>query len=128
MIMYFQGIGYKPLVMDTDGVNFSAPKDMESRKYIGKGLNDLVVKDKEYEGLEADTAEFNDIFMRGEMGLDIDYVCPATINLARKNYVLKKPNGGVKLTGNTIKSKNLSGYIVDFLDKGLRLLLDGKGH
>jgi|TARA_R110000737_G_scaffold158366_1_gene186641 DNA polymerase elongation subunit (family B) len=128
MIMYFQGIGYKPLVMDTDGVNFSAPEDMESRKYIGKGLNGLVVKDKEYEGLEADTAEFNDIFMRGEMGLDIDYVCPATINLARKNYVLKKPNGGVKLTGNTIKSKNLSGYIVDFLDKGLRLLLDGKGH
>jgi len=120
MIMYFQGIGYKPLVMDTDGVNFSAPKDMESRKYIGKGLNGLVVKDKEYEGLEADTAEFNDIFMRGEMGLDIDYVCHATINLARKIYVLKKPNGGVKLTGNTIKSRNLSGYIVDFLVKGLR--------
>lgn len=128
MIMYFKNIGYKPLVMDTDGVNFSAPKDMESRRYVGKGLNGLVIKDKEYEGLEADTAEFNDIFMRGEMGLDIDYVCPATINLARKNYVLKKPNGGIKLTGNTIKSKNLSGYIVDFLDVGLKLLLDGNGH
>ena len=42
-------------------------------KYIGKGLNELVDEGKEYEGIEADTAEFNDIFMRNEMGLDIDY-------------------------------------------------------
>jgi DNA polymerase elongation subunit (family B) len=128
MIMFFQQKGYKPLVMDTDGVNFSCPENVEERRYVGKGLNELVEEGKVYEGAEADTAEFNDIFMRGEMGLDIDYVAPSTVNFARKNYVLKKPNGGLKLTGNTIKSKNLHGYIVDFLDEGLGLLLDGKGY
>jgi DNA polymerase, archaea type len=127
MIMFFEQKGYKPLVMDTDGVNFSCPKDVDERQYIGKGLNELVVEGKVYMGAEADTAEFNDIFMRKEMGLDIDYVAPSTVNVARKNYVLKKPNGSIKLTGNTIKSKNLHGYIVDFLDESLKLMLDGKG-
>jgi len=127
MIMFFQKKGYKPLVMDTDGVNFSCPPDVDEREYLGKGKNELVVGGKLYKGAEADTAEFNDIFMRNEMGLDIDYVAPSTVNVARKNYVLKKPSGGLKLTGNTIKSKNLHGYIVDFLDESLKLLLDGKG-
>jgi hypothetical protein len=128
MLMFFEERGYTALVMDTDGVNFSAPEDLDDRRYVGKGLNELVIKDKVYEGLQADTAEFNDIFMRGEMGLDIDYVAPSTINFARKNYVLKKPKGGLKLTGNTIKSKNLPTYIVEFLDDGLKFLLDGDGH
>ena len=128
MIMFFKKKGYTALVMDTDGVNFSCPDDVESREYVGKGKNELVEEGKLYKGAEADTAEFNDIFMRGEMGLDIDYVAPSTVNIARKNYVLKKPSGGLKLTGNTIKSKNLHGYIVDFLDEGLKLMLDGKGH
>ena len=127
MIMFFEKKGYKSLVMDTDGVNFSCPKDVDEREYLGKGLNELVEKGKLYKGAEADTAEFNDIFMRNEMGLDIDYVAPSTVNVARKNYVLKKPSGGLKLTGNTIKSKNLHGYIVDFLDESLKLMLDGKG-
>ena len=128
MIMFFEKKGYKSLVMDTDGVNFSCPENVDEREYVGKGLNELVEKGKVYKGAEADTAEFNDIFMRNEMGLDIDYVAPSTVNVARKNYVLKKPNGGLKLTGNTIKSKNLHGYIVDFLDESLNLMLDGKGY
>ena len=128
MIMFFKKKGYTALVMDTDGVNFSCPDGVHEREYVGKGLNELVEEGKLYKGAEADTAEFNDIFMRGEMGLDIDYVAPSTVNIARKNYVLKKPSGGLKLTGNTIKSKNLHGYIVDFLDEGLKLMLDGKGH
>lgn len=127
MIMFFEKKGYKSLVMDTDGVNFSCPDDVDDRVYVSKGLNELVEGGKTYRGAEADTAEFNDIFMRNEMGLDIDYVAPSTVNVARKNYVLKKPSGGLKLTGNTIKSKNLHGYIVDFLDESLKLMLDGKG-
>jgi hypothetical protein len=35
--------------------------------------------------------------------------------------------GKVKLTGNTIKSKKLPLYIEDFLDKGVKMLLEGKG-
>ncbi len=130
MIMFFQRKGYKPLVMDTDGVNFETPVDVENHKYIGKGLNELVELGKEYSGIEADTAEFNDIFMRNEMGLDIDYVAPACINVSRKNYIIKLMKKGkekIKLTGNTIKSKKLQQYIVEFLDEGLKHLLNGDG-
>ena len=130
MIMFFQEKGYKPLVMDTDGVNFETPENINDTVYIGKGLNELVTKGKEYRGIEADTTEFNDIFMRNEMGLDIDYVAPACINVSRKNYIIKMIKKGkekIKLTGNTIKSKKLQQYVVEFLDEGLKHLLNGDG-
>ena len=130
MIMFFEKKGYKPLVMDTDGVNFETPDNTEETVYIGKGLNELVTEGKEYRGIEADTAEFNDIFMRGEMGLDIDYVAPACINVSRKNYIIKLIKKGkekIKLTGNTIKSKKMQTYISEFLDEGLKHLLNGDG-
>jgi len=131
MIMFFMKKGYKPLVMDTDGVNFETPESAKDTVYIGKGLNELVKEGKEYRGIEADTAEFNDIFMRGEMGLDIDYTAPACINVSRKNYIIKLMKKGkekIKLTGNTIKSKKLQTYVVEFLDEGLKHLLNGDGH
>lgn len=130
MIMFFIRKGYKPLVMDTDGVNFETPEDLNEHRYIGKGLNELVTEGKEYAGIEADTAEFNDIFMRNEMGLDIDYISPATINISKKNYIvklIKKGKEKIKLTGNTIKSKVLQQYIADFLNDGLKHLLNGDG-
>ena len=130
MIMFYMKKGYKPLVMDTDGVNFETPLNIDDTFYVGKGLNEMVTLGKEYKGIEADTAEFNDIFMRNEMGLDIDYVAPACINVSRKNYIIKMMKKGkekIKLTGNTIKSKKLQTYIVEFLDEGLKYLLDGDG-
>lgn len=127
MIMWFMERGYEPLVMDTDGVNFAVPDGREDHKYVGKGLNGLVEEGKEYSGSEADVAEYNDIFMRGEMGLDTDGQWPATINVARKNYALLTDKGKVKLTGNSIKSKKLQTYVAEFLDSGLNMLLDGKG-
>jgi len=130
MIMFYMKKGYKPLVMDTDGVNFETPLNIDDTVYVGKGLNEMVTLGKEYKGIEADTAEFNDIFMRNEMGLDIDYVAPACINVSRKNYIIKMMKKGkekIKLTGNTIKSKKLQTYIVEFLDEGLKYLLNGDG-
>ena len=130
MIMFYMKKGYKPLVMDTDGVNFETPETAKDAIYIGKGLNELVIEGKEYRGIEADTAEFNDIFMRNEMGLDIDYTAPACINVSRKNYIIKLIKKGkekIKLTGNTIKSKKLQTYVVEFLDEGLKYLLNGDG-
>ena len=127
MVRFFMKKGYDPLVMDTDGVNFSCPEDVEEREYIGLGNNELVGKDKLYSGSEADVAEYNDLFMRGEMGLDTDGQWPSCINVARKNYALLMPNGVVKLTGNSIKSKKIQGYLEEFIDKGLTLLLEGKG-
>ena len=127
MIMWFMKRGYQPLVMDTDGVNFSVPEGRDLHKYVGLGLNGLVEKGKEYTGSDADVAEYNDLFMRGEMGLDTDGQWPATINVARKNYALLTDKGKVKLTGNTIKSKKLQTYVAEFLDEGLTMLLNGKG-
>jgi len=127
MVRFFINKGYDPLVMDTDGVNFSCPERVEDREYIGIGNNVLVEKYKAYLGSEADVAEYNDLFMRGEMGLDTDGQWPSCINVARKNYALLMPNGIVKLTGNSIKSKKIQGYLEEFIDVGLRLLLEGKG-
>ena len=127
MIHFFMDRGYTPLVMDTDGINFSVPEGVETRRYVGKGLNWKVKEGKEYAGEEADVMEFNDLAMRGEMALDTDGQWPACINLARKNYALITAKGKIKLTGNSIKSKKMPIYIEKFLDKGIKLLLDGKG-
>jgi DNA polymerase elongation subunit (family B) len=128
MIKFFMNKGYTALVMDTDGVNFSLPESgVDDRIYIGRGLNWKVKKDKEYKGYDADVAEFNDTFMRGEMALDCDGTWKSCINLARKNYATMEHNGKVKLTGNSIKSKKLPLYIEDFLDKGIKQLLEGNG-
>lgn len=127
MVRFFIDKGYDPLVMDTDGVNFSCPPKVEEREYIGLGNNELVEKYKAYLGSEADVAEYNDLYMRGEMGLDTDGQWPACINVARKNYALLMRNGVVKLTGNSIKSKKIQGYLEEFIDRGLTLLLKGKG-
>jgi DNA polymerase elongation subunit (family B) len=127
MIKFFMSRGYIPLVMDTDGVNFSSPDDADSHHYVGRGLNWKVKAGKVYKGPDADVAEYNDIFMRGEMALDTDGVWPSCINLARKNYAVMDAKGKIKLTGNSIKSKKLPLYIEEFLDKGINLLLNGKG-
>jgi DNA polymerase elongation subunit (family B) len=127
MIKFFMTKGYVPLVMDTDGVNFSTPDEANDRVYVGRGLNWKVKEGKEYYGPEADVAEYNDIFMRGEMALDTDGVWPSTINLARKNYAVMDAKGKIKLTGNSIKSKKLPLYIEAFLDKGIKMLLQGDG-
>lgn len=127
MIRFFMAKGYVPLVMDTDGVNFSTPEDAKNRVYVGRGLNWKVKEGKEYYGPEADVAEYNDIFMRGEMALDTDGVWPSCINLARKNYAVMDAKGKIKLTGNSIKSKKLPIYIEEFLDKGIKMLLKGDG-
>jgi DNA polymerase elongation subunit (family B) len=127
MIKFFMTKGYVPLVMDTDGVNFSTPDDAKDRVYVGRGLNWKVKLGKEYFGPEADVAEYNDIFMRGEMALDTDGVWPSCINLARKNYAVMDAKCKIKLTGNSIKSKKLPLYIEAFLDKGIKMLLEGNG-
>jgi hypothetical protein len=61
------------------------------------------------------------------MALDTDGQWPACINLARKNYALITGKGKIKLTGNSIKSKKMTKYIVLFLDKAIKMLLDGDG-
>jgi DNA polymerase elongation subunit (family B) len=128
MLRFFMKRGYTPLVCDTDGMNFSLPEGgVDDRRYIGKGNNWLVKEGKEYKGYDADVAEFNDMFMKGAMGLDCDGTWKSCMNIARKNYATMEHNGKIKLTGNSIKSKKLPLYIEDFLDKGIKMLLEGDG-
>jgi DNA polymerase elongation subunit (family B) len=122
--------GFRALVGDTDGFNFAIPDHIDTIKYVCKANH---WKTEKYEagtelvGLEAVLAEFNEEFMIGRMGLDIDDICESTINFSRKNYA-NDIDGKVKLVGNTIKSKKMPKYIEEFLGKGIRLLLDGKGY
>ena len=145
MIFWFNKLGYKPIVGDTDGFNFQLPEEDKFRytdehPYISTGMSRETEKGKAYTGFKADVAEFNDLFMgeayfgkseRLKMGLGIDEVVDATINFSRKNYADYFPENpypeDVKMVGNTIKSKKMPEYIAKFLEKGIRLLLRGKG-
>jgi DNA polymerase elongation subunit (family B) len=127
MIRFFDAKGFRPLVGDTDGFNFSIPDHVDDFVYVSNGRHHSTEEGKEYRGLDAVVNEYNDKYMYGVMGLSIDEICEATINLARKNYA-DLIDGEVKLVGNTIKSKKLPVYISEFLDKGIRMLLDGDGY
>lgn len=129
MVNFFMKYNFRPLVMDTDGVNFAIPDNVDDITYFVKG-NHRMTKDFEGQtlsGLKAVVAEFNEEYMIGRMGLDIDDVCNSTLNFARKNYA-NDIGGKVKLVGNSIKSNKMSVYIEEFINKGIRLLLDGKGY
>lgn len=131
MVKHFtEGYGFRPLVGDTDGFNFAIPEGIENVKYICKANHWKTEKyepNTELTGLEAVLAEFNEKYMIGRMGLDIDDICESTINFARKNYA-NDIQGKVKLVGNTVKSKAMPIYIEEFLAKGVRMLLDGDGY
>ena len=110
--------------------NFALPKEFRYTKenpYIGKGLGRETEKGKVYVGLDADLAEFNDMYMRGKMGLSVDEIVPSSINFSRKNYCDLLDDGSVKLVGNTVKSRRMSGFIAKFLEDAIPMLLFGKG-
>ena len=127
MIRFFNKKGFRPLVGDTDGFNFSIPQYVEDNIYTSNGNHRFNETGKTYKGLDAVVAEYNDKYMKGVMGLDVDEICESTINLARKNYA-DLIDGKVKLVGNTIKSKKLPTYIAEFIDVGIHMLLKGKGY
>lgn len=127
------------IISNTDGFNFQMPLEEDFRytdehPYISNGKGRNTVKGKSYTRVEADVAEFEDIYMSeaynggvNKMGLGIDEFCDATINFARKNYADLMPDGKTKKVGNTIKSRKMSGYLEKFIDEGVDLLLRGNG-
>jgi len=126
---FYEKYKFRPLVGDTDGFNFAAPDNLEEITYLAKGTHWKTEDDanKLLVGIDAVLAEFNETYMEGRMGLDLDDVCSSTINFARKNYA-NDIGGKIKLVGNSVKSKKMSVYIEEFLGKGIRMLLDGDGH
>lgn len=127
LVKWFNERKFTPILMDTDGVNFTIPENNYS--YVGKGLNRNTKEGEIYNGVEAYAAEFNDLFMRGKMGLGIDEYVVNSINFSRKNYcdLLDADNQDIKYVGNTIKSKRMPTYIERFMENGIKLLLYNKG-
>lgn len=130
LIKHMQGLGYQPLVGDTDGLNFAAPDKFRYTKdnpYYCNGLGRNGKPGKVYTGAEADIQEFEDMYLRGMLGIEIDEVIPASIYIKRKNYLDLLDDGSVKMVGNSVKSKKMPVYIEKFLNNGVKLLLNGKG-
>ena len=129
MVDFFVKKGFRPLVGDTDGFNFAIPEDIGKFKYVPKGTHRFTEKTvgQEVEGLQAVVDEYNELYMIGRMGLDIDDICTTTINFSRKNYA-NAIKGKVKLVGNTIKSSKMPIYIEEFLGEAIKFLLDGDGY
>lgn len=122
---------------NTDGFNFQIPNELrytDEHPYISNGKGRNSVEGKAYTGIDADVAEFEDLYFNApwnggvnKMGLGVDEYCDATINFSRKNYADLLPDGKIKKVGNTIKSRKMSGYLKRFLDDGISLLLHGDG-
>jgi len=129
MVHFFMNKGFRPLVGDTDGMNFLIPLDVSKYNYTPKGTHRFTKNNKglKLNGLLAVVADFNERHMIGRMGLDIDDICESTINFSRKNYA-NLIKGEVKLVGNTIKSSKMPTYIEEFLDEGITHLLNGDGN
>ena len=121
---------FRALVGDTDGFNFSIPDSIDDVEYICQASHwktENYEKGQTLKGIDAVLAEFNEKYMEGRMGLDIDDICESTINFARKNYG-NLIDGKVKLVGNSLKSKAMPVYIEEFINEGVKLLLHGKGY
>jgi DNA polymerase elongation subunit (family B) len=129
MVYFFMKRDLRPLVGDTDGFNFAIPDSIDNYRYTPKGTHRFTEDNKDIEtvGLNAVVDEFNEKYMIGRMGLDIDDVCESTINFSRKNYG-NLINGKTKLVGNTIKSSKMPIYIEEFLGEGVKHLLNGDGY
>ena len=107
----------------------------DEHPYISKGLGRNFKEGKAYTGVEADVAEFEDLYLNraynngiNMSGLGIDEYCNACIQFARKNYADLMPDGSIKLVGNTIKSRKMAGYLEKFINEGVELLLNGDGY
>jgi DNA polymerase elongation subunit (family B) len=128
MILWFEGKGFEAIYSHTDGINFIFIDEMLSFKYTGTGQNWLVTKDKEYEGLAAYVAMYNDLFMEKKMGIDIDGVDHSCINIAKSNVVhlkvVNKEKAEYKLdvVGGLIK-KDTPPYIRDFIEDNIEILM-----
>jgi len=143
-ISWFKPYGCIALLAVTDGINFQIP-DRTTIKVTDDGVfydqpEGLIEDMWQYggkSGIGALINKFNSEEMKlPYMSVDNDGEFLSCLNLSRINYatlsLAKDKKTGqmkekVKLTGNTIKSKVMPGYIEEFIDKGLDLILHGKG-
>ena len=127
------------VMSNTDGFNFVLPKVYrytDEHPYVSNGRGIHSKEGKTYTGPEADMAEFEDTLLTSDtvregglhrIACDIDEYIDGSVNLGRKLYADLLPNGKVKLVGNALISRSMPGYLRKFVDKGVLLILHGKG-
>jgi len=143
-IYWFSQFGCLALLAVTDGVNFKIPDSTNikvSNEGISEGTTEGLIEEMWQYGGKTGIGALIELFNETEMpkpymSVDDDGESVSCLNLARINYatlslVEDKKSGKmkekIKLTGNTIKSKVMPEYIEEFIDKGLELILHGKG-
>jgi DNA polymerase elongation subunit (family B) len=149
MITWFMQYQLTPILAVTDGVNFSFPTDSAfdiNKVPFGNGITKPIdeawiymLDGRTFTGIRALSEKFNKEEMpQPFMGVDMDGIWKSSLTLSRINYAnltneeVDKKSGNIispkiKLTGNTIKSKTMPEYIEDFIDNGLKLILNNKG-
>ena len=142
-ISYFTRFGCDPLLAVTDGINFAIP-DKTTIRINESGIfenqdEDLIENMWTYGknvGIAALIDKYNAEEMIKFLSVDNDGEFISCLNLSRINYGLLydkkdkktgKVSRKVKLTGNTIKSKTMPEYIEEFIDNGLKMVLEGNG-
>ncbi|MDA3781519.1 MAG: hypothetical protein PF487_15025 [Bacteroidales bacterium] len=143
-IHWFSQFGCIALLAVTDGVNFKIPdntnisvdKNGVTHGVVEAPINKMWVYDGKT-GINALIEYFNDTEMiKPYMSVDNDGESSSCLNLARINYATLSPKKDkktgkitekIKLTGNSLKSKVMPEYVQTFIDKGLDLILHGKG-
>jgi DNA polymerase elongation subunit (family B) len=142
-IHWFNDYGCIALLAVTDGINFHFPEKTKIRitdEGVTMAENEQPIEEMwQYggkTGIHALIEKYNKEEMKPPyMSVDEDGESIACLNLSRINYatlsVSKDKKTGelkekVKLTGNTIKSKVMPEYIEDFIDKALKMILQGK--
>ena len=143
MIMWFTKYEFIPLLAVTDGVNFTYPEKSKHKLdgtevEIPLPIEEIWIYEvdgKTFTGVKAIVEKFNnEVMPKPFMGVDMDGIWESSLNLSRINYAnlsVEMKNGvkkeKIKLTGNTIKSKVMPEYIEEFIDNGLKLILDANG-
>ena len=144
VISWFKPYDCTALLAVTDGVNFQVPDrttirvtDTEVLYNQPEGLIEDMWQYNGKKGIAALISKYNREEMRAPfMSVDNDGEFISCLNLSRINYATlylakdkktKEMKEKVKLTGNTIKSKVMPGYIEEFIDKGFEMILHGKG-
>ena len=142
IIWFFENFELKPLYAVTDGINFEFPEKTKVKltdEGINEGISEGIIEEMwQYhgkKGVDAVIEYYNDTIMeKPYMGVGNDGVYHSTYNVSRINFAtLKyvKKNGKktkkISFTGNSLKSSTMPEYIEIFMNKGLELILEGKG-
>jgi DNA polymerase I len=109
MLDWLAGQGATAIEIDTDGIYFTPPAEIDSEEKA-KALVERLSQTLP-EGIE----------------VDMDGRYRAMFSYKRKNYALLDESGKMVIRGSGLRSRGIEKYLRDFLSEMIRLLLEGRG-